>query len=71
MSRAPASAAERQRRLRHRQRYGLRVVPVEVDEHRVAGLLIDAGYMADTADPDALAQALSRLIASLDIMKIA
>lgn len=65
-----SSAAERQRRFRQRQRGGCIVVGVEIDEHRVAGLLIDAGYMPDTDDRRELARGLSRLIAALDIAKI-
>lgn len=65
-----ASAAERQRRFRIRAARGRIVLPVEIDEHAVAGLLIDAGYMPDTDDRRELARGLSRLIAALDIAKI-
>lgn len=59
------SAAERQRRFRQRQRAGLRSVPVVVDEHRTFALLVAAGYLGEADAPDALAQALERMIADL------
>ncbi|WBX83012.1 hypothetical protein [Sphingosinicella microcystinivorans] len=68
MSGARASAADRQRRFRKRQRYGLRSIRVEVDEHRTFALLIAAGYLSETDDPDALTAGLERMIGDLQIV---
>jgi hypothetical protein len=57
-------AAVRARRLRQRQRLGLRVVGVEIDEWRTIDALISRGVLteAEGLDPGAVARGLGKVI---------
>ncbi len=63
--RADGNAAARKRRARVRARLGLIVVPVEIDEHHVAGRLIERGLLDERAalDRARLSAALAALVA--------
>ncbi len=56
------SNSERQRRYRQRQRRGKRVLQIEVDENRLWNVLHAAGYLNDSSDSEALADALSEAV---------
>jgi hypothetical protein len=70
-SNAPLSAAERARRCRARRATGKRVFRIEVDEERLAGLLVAAGFLHPTCSdiPEAIAAALEAMIANARVTR--
>jgi hypothetical protein len=67
--RSRRSAADRQRRHRDRERSGLIVLPVVVDEADLAAALLNGGYIQvhEQDDRQKLTAALSRVIALLAV----
>ena len=65
--RRPLTAAERQRRYRQRQKVGLRMFSVELDDNDIERL-IDAGWLEEREglDSDCIASAIESLVESLD-----
>lgn len=65
-NRRPLTAAERQRRYRQRQKYGLRVFPVVLDDADIERL-IDAGWLEECEglDSGCVANAIESLVESL------
>ncbi len=63
--RQPLTAAERQRRYRQRQKLGLRIFCVEVDDQGIARL-IDAGLLNENEafNDENIAGAIARLVGS-------
>ncbi len=63
--RQPLTAAERQRRYRQRQKLGLRIFCVEVDDQGIARL-IDAGLLNENEafSDENISDAISRLVGS-------
>lgn len=67
------TAAERQRRHRARQRRGLRVVTIEVDEISIAEALVQTGFLSplNVDDPDAIKEAIEKHLAALVVFDLA
>lgn len=67
MSSRPLTGAERQRRYRQRQKFGLRVFPVILDDADLERL-IDNGWLDEREglDGDRVAGAIESLVESLD-----
>ena len=66
-NRRPLTAAKRQRRYRQRQKFGLRVFPVVLDDADLARL-IDNGWLDEREglDSNCVASAIESLVESLD-----
>jgi hypothetical protein len=67
-----SNAAERQRRHRARQRRGLRVVTIEVDEISVSEALVQTGFLSPLRadDPDAIREAIEKHLAALVVFDL-
>lgn len=72
MSDRDPTAAERQRRKRERRRQGKAAWLVEGDDVAIPEMLIGAGYLSrrDADNPKAVAAALSRFLADIEVVDI-
>jgi hypothetical protein len=66
------TAAERQRRHRRRQRLGLSVVMIEVDEASIADTLVRTGFLSplNADNPAAIRDAIEKHLAALVVFDL-